>query len=150
MNNHHVELRDNDRPAKQGAVRVRDIAPDAPVQVTITLRGPRPPSRVPASQRWTDRSSPKRLAPVKRTPIVRHVLAGYGLTGDDVSLITRSMSVSGSAEAIEAAFSPQLGICRSAEQGEYRSWESTIKIPRELDGMATGVFGLGERRAARR
>jgi kumamolisin len=151
MNNHHVELRDNDRPAKQGAVRVRDIAPDARVQVTITLRGPR--LREPrAGQPAMDRSQFAEAFGASQADAdkVRHVLEGYGLTVDDVSLMTRSMSVSGNAEAIEAAFSPQLGIYRSAEQGEYRGREGTIKIPRELDGLVTGVFGLDERRVARR
>src|SRR5215469_15788178 len=40
MSNGHVDLDGSFRPAKQGAVRVRDVTADAPVEITITLRAP--------------------------------------------------------------------------------------------------------------
>ncbi|HEX5264846.1 MAG TPA: S53 family peptidase, partial [Phenylobacterium sp.] len=39
---------------------------------------------------------------------------------------------------------------RSADQGDYRGREGEIYIPGELDGLVTGVFGLDERKVARR
>src|SRR5262249_20311756 len=39
---------------------------------------------------------------------------------------------------------------RSARDGEYRGRQGTLMIPAELKGIVTGVFGLGQRRMARR
>jgi kumamolisin len=74
----------------------------------------------------------------------------YGLKVDSVSLNTRSMIVSGTAAAMEAAFRPKLALMRSVNQGEYRGRQGALQIPAELKGIVTGVFGLDERRMARR
>jgi kumamolisin len=47
-------------------------------------------------------------------------LKKFGLKVDSVSLATRSMSVSGTAAAMEAAFKPDLAMMRAPDQGEYR------------------------------
>ena len=60
------------------------------------------------------------------------------------------MRVSGTAAAMEAAFKPGLVIMRSARDGQYRGRQGTIQIPAELKGIVTGVFGLDQRRMARR
>jgi kumamolisin len=67
-----------------------------------------------------------------------------------VLLETRSMRVSGTAKAMEAAFKPEMSIMRSARDGEYRGRQGAIQIPAELKGIVTGVFGLDQRRMARR
>jgi kumamolisin len=51
---------------------------------------------------------------------------------------------------MERAFQPHLGIYKSHEQGEFRGRRGEIQIPAELVGIVTGVFGLDERRVARR
>jgi kumamolisin len=81
---------------------------------------------------------------------VEKSLKKFGLKVEEVSLETRSMRVSGTAAAMEAAFKPGMAIMRSARQGEYRGRQGTIKIPAELKGIVTGVFGLDQRRMARR
>jgi kumamolisin len=58
--------------------------------------------------------------------------------------------VSGTIEAMESAFKPNMSLMRSAVQGEYRGREGALQIPAELQGLVTGVFGLDERRMARR
>lgn len=40
MTETHIELPGSRRPAKKGARRLRDVDPQAPVEVTITLRAP--------------------------------------------------------------------------------------------------------------
>jgi kumamolisin len=78
-------------------------------------------------------------------------LKKFGLKVEEVSLATRSMRVSGTAADIEAAFKPNMAIIRSARQaGEYRGRQGTLQIPAELKGIVTGVFGIDERRMARR
>ncbi|MGF6413984.1 hypothetical protein [Paraburkholderia sp. MM5482-R1] len=44
MSNSHVELPGSRRPLPHNAIRIRDIDPHAPVEVTVTLKGPKLPS----------------------------------------------------------------------------------------------------------
>jgi kumamolisin len=60
------------------------------------------------------------------------------------------MRVSGSVSAMESAFQTHLAIYRVADQGDFRGREGILQIPAELNGVVTGVFGLDERRVARR
>jgi kumamolisin len=77
-------------------------------------------------------------------------LKKFGLKVEDVSLENRSMHVSGTVAAMEAAFKPGMVLMRSARAGQYRGRQGTIMIPTELKGIVTGVFGLDQRRMARR
>ncbi|MGH2862506.1 MAG: S53 family peptidase, partial [Solirubrobacteraceae bacterium] len=63
---------------------------------------------------------------------------------------TRSLRVSGTAAQLEAAFKPGLGVYSHPEQGEFRGREGQLQVPIALDGLITGVFGLDQRRVARR
>ncbi|MEV6591174.1 S53 family peptidase [Streptomyces acidicola] len=137
MSEQHRVLVGSARPAKADATRVRDADPEAPVKVTISLRGKVATEGVP-NERREDAEKTKT------------VLERYGLTVDDVRLQPGSIEASGSVSAMNAAFHVDLGIYRSAEQGEFRGREGELKIPAELDGIVTGVFGLDQRRVARR
>src|SRR5205085_12656347 len=79
-------------------------------------------------------------------------LRKYGLKVEDLSLTTRSMKVTGTAAAMEAAFKPNMVMLRStrSSQREFRGRQGPIMIPSELKGIVTGVFGLDQRRMARR
>jgi kumamolisin len=77
-------------------------------------------------------------------------LGKFGLKADSVSLEARSTKVSGTAAAMEAAFKPNLSMMQSPDQGEYRGRIGTYAIPANLNGIVRGVFGLDERRMARR
>jgi kumamolisin len=68
----------------------------------------------------------------------------------DVSLAGRSMHVRGTAEQLRAAFGAQLGIYENADQGTFRGREGSLAVPTALAGIITGVFGLDNRRMARR
>ena len=83
---------------------------------------------------------------------VEQVLGGYGLKVEDVCLGTSSMKVSGTVKEMEAAFGTKLGIYHNLDQGEFRGREGTheLQIPVDLDGIVTGVFGLDQRRVAKR
>ena len=81
---------------------------------------------------------------------VAQVLRPFGLKVEEVSLTTRSMRVSGTVAAMEAAFHPNLGIYESAEQGTFRDRQADYQIPKELKGIVTAVLGLGQRQVARR
>ncbi len=77
-------------------------------------------------------------------------LKAFGLKVDSMSLENRSMCVSGTAKAMEAAFKPGMAIMRSAKHGEFRGRKGTLSIPADLKGIVTGVFGLDQRCMAHR
>ena len=81
---------------------------------------------------------------------VCEVLEGFGFRIQEVSLPARSIRVAGTVAMAEAAFRPKLALYHSADQGDFRGREGGICVPAELDGLVTGVFGLDDRRVARR
>jgi kumamolisin len=148
----HVALPGSRRPMKQGAKRVRDVDPHEPVEVTITLRGPKLPDADALNQPPLSREefARKYAASADDAKQVTDKLQSYGLKVLQTSLVKRSLTVTGTAAQFEAAFQPQLGIYHDTEQGDFRGRAHAIRIPQELDGVITGVFGLDERRVARR
>lgn len=148
----HVVLAGSKRPAKSGARRLQDADPSSQMEVTLSLRGPSLPSAdsMPEKAMTPEEFASKYSAKPEDAEIVRRVLEKYGLRVEEVSLLSRSMRVSGPVSAMNAAFQAHLGIYRSADQGDFRGREGSIEIPSEIDGIVTGVFGLDERRVARR
>jgi kumamolisin len=151
MSGGHVVLQDNERPAKEGAVRVGDVDPGAPVEVTVTVRGPKLPD-LDTSKPGISRSDFEEHygASTNDLKLVKASLERFGLVVEDVSGGGRSMRVSGSAASMEEAFHPDLGMYRSPDQGEFRGRDGDLEVPAELDGLVTGVFGFDERRMVRR
>ena len=152
MPNTHVALPGSRRPMKQGVRRVRDVDPNASIEVTVTLRGPKLPDADALNQPPLSREEFARKygASVDDAKKVTDQLQSYGLKVEETSLVKRSVTVKGTAAQIEAAFQPQLGIYHDAEQGDFRGRAHVIRVPQQLDGIVTGVFGLDERRVARR
>jgi kumamolisin len=149
----HVVLPGSKRQKDPGSIRVRDVDPKEKVDITIALSGPKLPGADEyIGQTLTPGELAARFGAVKEdADKVAASLKTFGLEVEDVSLATRSMRVSGTAADIEAAFKPNMAIIRSARQaGEYRGRQGTLQIPAELKGIVTGVFGIDERRMARR
>ncbi len=149
----HVVLPGSKRPKDANAVRVRSVDPKEQIDLTIALAGP----TLPAADKYVGQTlTPDQLsgqygANKADADKVANVLKKFGLKVESVSLATRSMRVVGTAKAVEAAFKPDMAIVRSARQmGEYRGRQGTLQIPQELRGLVTGVFGIDERRMARR
>ncbi len=148
----HVVLPGSKRAKDPAAVRVGNIDPKEKIVVTIGLAGP----KLPGADEYVGQTlTPAELAEkfgAKQADAdkVAKSLKKFGLKVDAVSLETRSMTVSGTAAAIEAAFKPGLAIMRSVRDGQYRGRQGSIQIPAQLKGIVTGVFGLDQRRMARR
>ncbi len=144
----HVVLEGGKRSPVADAKRVREPPRSAPITVTLTLRGRPLPDQGPALSREEFQrdyaASDRDIATVKQT------MKRFGLRVEQESALSRSVIVSGTVGQIEEAFRPGLGIYRSAEQGEFRGREGEVHIPVDLDGLVTGVFGLDQRRVARR
>ena len=148
----HVVLTGSRRAKDPDATRVGDVDPKEKFAVTIGLVGPKLPGPGEyVGQTLTAAELAEKFgARQQDADKVAKSLKKFGLKVDSVSLATRSMSVSGTAAAMEAAFKPGLAMMRSPDQGEYRGRQGTLQIPAELKGIVTGVFGLEERQMARR
>ena len=146
----HVKLSGSDRARKSDAVRVRDVDPDSEVEVTVTLRGPQLPELKPGQSISRDELKSSYAASLEDIETLRTELERYGLKIEDVSPVTRSVHVRGTAKQMDDAFQTQLGIYESKAQGEFRGREGALEIPSPLDGIVTGVFGLDQRRVAHR
>lgn len=148
----HVTLPGSRRGKNPAAILVGDVDPKERIVVTIGLAGP----KLPGPDEYVGQTlTPAELAEkfaAKQEDVneVAKSLKKFGLKVEEVSLETRSMRVSGTAAAMEAAFQSHMAIMRTARQGDYRGRQGAIRIPAELKGIVTGVFGLDERRMARR
>ena len=149
----HVVLPGSNRPKDPHTVRVRDVDPDEQINLTINLRGPKLPSPddYVGKTMTADELRSKFGASQQDVDQVSGVLKKFGLKVESVSLPTRSMRVGGPASAVEAAFRPNMAIVKSTRQsGEYRGRQGPLQIPEALKGVVKGVFGIDERRMARR
>lgn len=148
----HVALPNSKRAKDPNASRIGPVDPNTSITVTINLAGPKLPS---PDQYVGERLTPAQLAEQfgaqqSDADKVAKSLKKFGLQVDDVSLTTRSMTITGTAKSMEAAFKPGMSIMRSQRDGEYRGRQGSLMIPSELKGIVTGVFGLDQRRMARR
>jgi kumamolisin len=126
----HVRLEGSGRAPKQGAVRIGDVNAASAIDVTVTL--------------GESRRSPDDFGTVKRT------LARFGLTVQAEYPATGSLIMRGTAARVEDAFDAGLGMYSHGEDGLLRGREGDVHVPSELDGIVSGVFGLDQRRVARR
>jgi kumamolisin len=146
----HVELAGSNRAPPRNAVRIRDVNPHAHIEVTVTVKGPALPDEIPR-QALSRAQIDERWGPSRETvDTVERVLRSYGLHVNEVTQGGRSLHVAGSAAAIAEAFRPNLGIYRVLGLGEIRGREGKLWIPKQLDGLITGIDGLDQRQMARR
>jgi kumamolisin len=148
----HVLLSGSKRAKNRDATVIGKVDPKEIFAVTIGLSGPKLPG---ANEYVGETLAPadfaeKYGARQEDADKVAQSLKKFGLKVESISLGTRSMVVSGTAAAMEAAFKPALAMMRSSDQGEYRGRQGALQIPAELKGIITGVLGLDERRMARR
>ena len=80
---------------------------------------------------------------------VSQVLGTFGLKTLEASAATRTVRLSGTVQQMESAFQTKL-FNYSHESGDYRGRVGAIHIPSELQDIVHGVFGLDNRRVARR
>jgi len=73
----------------------------------------------------------------------------YGLQVVESSIARRTIVLSGTVEQMNRAFAVDLGRYESP-RGSYRGREGAVHLPKELDGIVEGVFGLDNRQMAKR
>ena len=150
MTDAHVVLSGSERPRKQDAERVGDVNPSAAVEVTVTLRGPELPEVSPGHSMSREELERAYASSTEDMDAVAAALQGYGLEELDRMPSARSMRVRGTAAQMDAAFRADLGVYRRANGVEFRGREGELQIPGRLNEVVTGVFGLDQRRVARR
>jgi kumamolisin len=152
MSKTHTVLEGSQRPQPAGAVRVRDIDPNAHVEVTIVLKAPElpPPDEVPAKALSPAELRQKYGADPKTIRKVEDKLGSYGLHSEGVGTTGRSLRVSGTAADMELAFHAGMGIYHSAAQGDFRAREGSVSVPSQIADLVEAVLGLDQRRAVKR
>jgi kumamolisin len=79
--------------------------------------------------------------------------AGFGLKAVDTSAATHSVRLSGTVKQMEQAFQVKLfdySFAPGSDEVPYRGRVGNIHVPAEVKDIVTGVFGLDNRRVARR
>lgn len=152
MTNGFVTLPGSHRGHKPATRRLGGIAQDATLELTIALRGPSLPKADEIGLKPMSRDEVEAVLPASADDAdkVVKVLEGFGFRILDVSLPTRSIRVAGTVACAEAAFKANLAFYHDDAQGTFRGREGELCLPADLDGIVTGVFGLDERRVARR
>jgi kumamolisin len=72
-----------------------------------------------------------------------------GLAVAEASVARRTVVLSGTVEQLSRAFGVELARYQSP-RGSYRGREGHVHVPERLEGIVVGVFGLDDRRMARR
>lgn len=126
----HVPLDGSERGRTPDAMRVGDVDPASHIEVTVTLRH---------QERFAIDAD-----------VVKRELGRYGLTVEAEYPATGSLVMSATAAQMEAAFHAGLGTYSHRGDGMLRGREGAVRIPAELDGVVSGVFGLDQRRVAHR
>ncbi len=147
-----AEVPDSDRVALPGAKALGAANPHAVIEVLLKLR---------RKKELPD------IASRPQQPISREELANtYGGSADDMAKVadtmqsfglrvvsknpaTRSVRLSGTIAQFEAAFQVKL-FNYSHPDGNYRGRVGAVHVPAELKDIVQGVFGLDNRRVARR
>ncbi len=134
-----------------------NLDPDAPVSATLMLRrrAEVPSELINGPQTLSAEELAARYgADPADVELVRSTLQGLGLTVSDVHAGQRRLTVSGTVEAMSAAFGTTLTLASTEHPDgsglvthRYRS--GGLSVPAQLDGVVTAVLGLDDRPAAR-
>jgi kumamolisin len=149
---HHAVVKGSERKRSKGARRVGEVDPGEKLELTLSLRGPALPSADDLADRPLTPAQFRKRYCASRSDAdkVAKILKRYGLKVDSTMLETRSMRISGTVAAVEAAFHARLAIYESKGQGRYRDREDDYKVPPGLDGIITAILGLGQRRVVKK
>jgi subtilase family serine protease len=154
-------LRGSERRARAGARRTRPADPAEKIDVTICVRRRPDAPQLPDQEYWA------RTPPGPRRFLARSdFVSTYGAAQADLEQVAafarangltvvrtdsaqRVVLVSGTVAEMNAAFHVDLGQYESAAE-TYRGREGPVYVPKNLASVIEGVFGLDNRRMARR
>ena len=151
----YVPLSNSVRQARPGARLVARADPDEPISISIRVRRrPEAPalpvgavrgrgvlSRSDFARRFgADEADLERVAEFARS---------HGLTVTELSAARRIVVLAGTVGQVSQAFGVELGHY-ATRQERYRGREGAVHVPADLAELIEGVFGLDNRRMARR
>src|SRR5690348_6696810 len=112
MAHNKVLLADSTRAANANARRLRNADPNAQVDITLDIRtrGVPDANHLPQHALTPEQYTAQYGATDEDIQKVRKVLESYGIKVEGVDQTTGSVRASGTVAAMEAAFSPNLGI----------------------------------------
>jgi kumamolisin len=154
----YVRLAGSERSLVPGAVLLGPADPkqEALVSVRVRRRPDAPSLPNPDELARPDRTFPTRDefaaawgASEADLDAVVAFAAEHGLEVVERSVARRTVVLRGTVEQLSGAFGVSLGRYRLPD-GEYRGREGHVLVPEELSGIVQGVFGLDDRRMARR
>jgi kumamolisin len=152
LTNTHSPIVGSDRKPLPGAVATSRTNPNTTIEVTLKLR--RKAALPPVTKRPTKILTRDQLrdtygANQSDIDTVVKTLGTFGLTLVSSSTTTRTVLLRGTVSAMEAAFQVRL-FNYTHPSGNYRGRVGQVHIPVALAGIVQGVFGLDNRRIARR
>src|SRR5215813_10080402 len=138
----HTRVKGSERNPIKDAERIGDEKPHKTLELTLSLRGPKLPSADDLANAPLTPAQFRKQYCASRSDAdkVRNVLKRYGFKIQSTTLETRSMRVTGTVAAVEAAFQVRLGIYKSRDQREYRDREGAYKVPPGLNGIITAIL----------
>lgn len=141
----HVKLPGSTRYPRAGARVIGKSDPQEWCEVTVKVRRKAPlPEPNPDKPISRAELASKYGADSKDLDLVEKELTPYGVSVAAKSFAARIVNVVGPVSAMEQAFGVRL-VDVEHEGVRYRGRTGDIHIPRRLDGVVTGVFGLDTR-----
>jgi kumamolisin len=148
----HSAVRGSERKPLPGAVAIGRANANATIEVSVKVRRKKPlpeltgrPKTVMTRAQLRDNYG----ASQADIDMVVRTLGMFGLTMVRSSTATRTVRLRGTVAAMESAFQVKL-LNYSHASGNYRGRVGAVHIPTALTDIVQGVFGLDNRRVARR
>jgi kumamolisin len=144
------------RVAMSGARATSPCNPHITLEVTLKLRrkAALPPlDGRPAKPMTRAELAARYGASDQDIDAVVKAFAAFGLKPVATSTATQSVRLSGSVQQMEQAFQVKLfnyAFTRGVDEAPYRGRVGDVRVPAEVKDVVTGVFGLDNRRVARR
>jgi kumamolisin len=148
----HARIEGSERVPLPGAHALGRTNPNAVVEVVLKLRRQKElPALIDKPDAPMSREELAKTYGASQADMdaVRNAFSAFGLNVVSTDLGTRSVTLSGSVAALEAAFEVKL-FNYAHESGDYRGRVGYVHVPVAVDGIVQGVFGLDDRRAVRR
>jgi Pro-kumamolisin, activation domain len=154
-------LHGSERHTAVGARRMRAADPQDELSVTIRVRRRPDAPELPDQAYWAahppgqrrfiprDQFAARYGALPAELDQVAAFARGYGMVVEETNAARRTVVVRGKVADVQRLFGVELAHYRSAS-GEYRGREGAVYVPQELSDIVEGVFGLDNRRMAKR
>lgn len=148
----YTAIGDSQRLPLPGAEATSAANPNQIVEITVKIRRKKELPDVterPTTIMTRDQLEADYGATQEDAQKVVAALTPFGLKATGTDLASRTVTFTGTVAEMENAFLVKL-FNYSHPDGNYRGRTGYLHIPKELDGIVTGVFGLDNRRVARR